>query len=363
MFYEGQVNLKSFACRLALRMIGSRPMANATNRQLTLNSFGAPSEVVKPHSGTVPKPSVGEVLVQTQYAPINPADLNVLEGRYGKLPTLPAVVGNEGSGQIVAVGSDVNDLAPGDLVIYLHRSDCWQDYVLATPSQLLRLPADLDAKAASMLKINPSTAWLLLHQSVDLKPGDWIVQNASNSGVGQAVISIAKAMGWRTANFVRREELVAPLTAIGADLVVLDDDEGKAAALESIGDSPVPLALNAVGGESALRIMSMLSDHGTHVTYGAMGRRPLKIPNSFLIFKGLEVRGLWVTRWLQAAPRAEIEAVYCELAQLMSAGKLPQPIEATYAPEDIAAALEKAAEPQRSGKVLLDFQSGASEGK
>jgi trans-2-enoyl-CoA reductase len=343
-------------------VIGSRPMAIATNRQLTVTSFGIPSEVIQAVRSTVPEPGVGEVLVRTQYAPINPADLNVLEGRYGKLPELPAVVGNEGSGQVVSVGPDVEGLAPGDLVIYLHRSDCWQDYVLATPSQLLRLPAGLDAKAASMLKINPSTAWLLLHQFADLNPGDWIIQNASNSGVGQAVIAIAKAKGWRTANFVRREELIAPLSAIGADLVVLDDDDGKASALESIDDSPVRHAHNAVGGESALRIMSMLSDHGTHVTYGAMGRRPLKIPNSFLIFKNLEVRGLWVTRWLESAPRSEIETVYRELAKLMIAGKLPQPVETTFEPEKIAAAVEKAAEPQRSGKVLLDFQAAASDG-
>lgn len=336
-------------------------MNDKLNRQITLRRFGPPSDVAEQTNTPVPALGPGEILVRTHYAPINPADLNVLEGRYGKLPPLPAVIGNEGSGQVADVAPDVDTFCIGDQVIYLHRSDCWQDYVLARPEHLLAVPAELDPVAASMLKINPSTAWLLLHQFVDLEPGAWIIQNASNSGVGQAVIAIAKAKGWRTANFVRRSELIAPLAASGADLVVLDNDDGRTAALEAIGSAPVRLALNAVGGESALRIMSMLAEEGTHVTYGAMGRRPLKIPNSFLIFKGLHIRGLWVSRWLKSAPRTEIETVYGELVRLMLKGELPQPIDAIFDPGEVVPAIERASQPQRTGKVLLDFRPTESE--
>ena len=332
------------------------------NRQIRVAEFGTPSEAGRCEVGSVPAIAQGQVLVRTAYAPINPADVNVLEGRYGKLPELPAVIGNEGAGIVTELGEGVEGLAVGDRVIYLDRGDSWQDFVVATPEQLLRVPSELDLKLACMLKVNPLKALLLLREAGELEPGSWVVQNAANSGVGRAVIAIAKAKGLRTANFVRREELVAPLSDAGGDLVVLDDDAGRESVGAAIGGEPVGLALNAVGGESALRGMSMLSAGGVSVTYGAMGKRPLKVPNSFLIFKGLHIRGLWISKWLETSSREEIEAAYAELAELMVSGALPQPVDSTFPPEEIGAALSRAMEGGRDGKVLLDFTGGAGEG-
>ncbi len=343
-------------------MIDSQTVSQDINRQITVSAFGIPPDAARPSEAPVPAPGRGELLVRTQYAPINPADLNVLEGRYGTLPQLPAVVGNEGAGQVVAAGPGAEPSVVGRQVFYLGRNDCWQDYVVATPDQLVFVPDEIDPRAACMLKVNPATAWLLLRHRGDLPAGSWVVQNAANSGVGRSVIAIAKAEGWRTANFVRRAELVEPLLDAGADVVALDNDDGKAEMLQAIGGEPVHLALNAVGGDSALRIMSMLADGGTHITYGAMGRRPLKIPNSFLIFKGLEIRGLWVSRWLASAPRDEIEGVYARLGDLVLEGGLEQPVDATFPPSQVGDAVTRAAEGGRAGKVLLDFRPGATEG-
>jgi hypothetical protein len=76
-----------------------------------------------------------------------------------------------------------------------------------------------------MLGINPPTAALLLNESIDLRPGDWVAQNAANSGVGRSLIAIAKARGLKTINFVRRPELVPELQAVGGDLVIVDQSE------------------------------------------------------------------------------------------------------------------------------------------
>ena len=84
-----------------------------------------------------------------------------------------------------------------------------------------------------MLGINPPTASLLLDEASDLKPGDWVVQNAANSGVGRSVIPIAKARGLKTINVVRRPELIPELEAIGGDLVVVDEDD----AIDKIRDN------------------------------------------------------------------------------------------------------------------------------
>ncbi len=331
------------------------------NRRIVLEEYGEPSRAANLKSESIPLPGNGEILVKTSFAPVNPADINILEGRYGSLPPLPATIGTEGSGQVIATGPDVTDIRKGDQVLYLSRTDCWQDYVSCTAKQVIRLPGELPEEAACMLKINPATAWLLLHQDDGQIPGGWIVQNASNSGVGHAVIAIARKLGIRTVNFVRREELIKPLLEAGGNVVVMDNDEGKNSAMEQIGNAPVELALNAVGGESSLRIMSMLSEGATHITYGAMGKRPLKVPNSMLIFKNLKLRGFWLTKWLRTTEQGEIENVYRTLCQLMLSGSMQQPVDSVYPPENVSSAIKRATENRRSGKVLLDFRTNASE--
>jgi len=327
------------------------------NRQIKVEKFTSPEEGASFCQEKIEGPAPEELLIRTQYAPINPADLNIIEGKYGKLPQLPAIIGNEGSGQVIDTGKSCEGFAKGDNVFYVNRNDCWQDYVRVHPNQVIKVPESLSPKLGAMLKVNPATAWLLLNQIQYKEPDSWIVQNASNSGVGIAVIEIAKLMGWKTINFVRRTDLKSQLMSYGADLVVSDDEDGKNEAMEAIGKNLVSLAINAVGGDSALRIMSLLSEGGTHITYGAMAKRPLKVPNSFLIFKDLRIQGLWLSKWLNSTSPQAMETVYGKLADMMIHQKLHQPIDSIFRPEEIKSAIKRSMETGRDGKVLLDFSS------
>lgn len=327
------------------------------NRQIKVAKFSTPEEGASFCQEKIRCPDPEELLIRTQYAPINPADLNVIEGKYGKLPQLPAIIGNEGSGQVVDMGESCEGFAKGDYVFYVNRNDCWQDYVRVHPNQVIKVPESLSPKLSAMLKVNPATAWLLLNQTEYKEPDSWLVQNAANSGVGIAVIEIAKLMGWKTINFVRRADLKDELIGYGADLVVTDNDDGKNEAVEIIGKDQVSLAINAVGGDSALRIMSLLSEGGTHITYGAMAKRPLKIPNSFLIFKDLRIQGLWLSKWLNSTSPQVMKTVYGKLADMMLHEKLHQPIDSIFRPEQIKSAIKRSMETGRDGKVLLDFSS------
>ncbi len=86
-----------------------------------------------------------------------------------------------------------------------------------------------------------------------------------------------------------------------------------------------------------------------------MGRRPLKVPNSFLIFKNLQLRGFWLTEWQKHAPREEIDAMLNSLATMMVEGNLHMPIEKIFAPNECTSAIEAATADQRSGKILFEF--------
>jgi trans-2-enoyl-CoA reductase len=89
------------------------------------------------------------------------------------------------------------------------------------------------------------------------------------------------------------------------------------------------------------------------VTYGAMARRPLTVPNGLLIFKDLQLRGLWVTKWIEGVPRPELDEVYGNLAGLMHAGELAVPVAATLPLADFEKALERAQDSARDGKILF----------
>jgi mitochondrial enoyl-[acyl-carrier protein] reductase / trans-2-enoyl-CoA reductase len=322
---------------------------------LHFEQTGSPWEVLRHSARTLPACAAHEVRIAMRYSPVNPADLNFMEGTYGRVPELPAIPGTEGCGEVLAIGSEVTSVKVGDCVMPLGGGHCWQEYLTLPEHQIAHLPDGIDRVQASMLRINPITAWRLLFSEISLNPGEWVAQNAANSGVGQCVIQIAKAKGLRTVNFVRREELIQPLLDLGADAVFLDNDQGHAAAKELTRGHAPRLAGNAVGGDSALRLMELLAPQGVHVTYGAMSRQSLKVPNKFLIFKGLQLRGLWVTRWFEQASHAELYAVLHPLAEMIQRHELYVAVEEVIPAKEASRAIVRAMESRRAGKIVLDL--------
>ncbi|MGI9241500.1 MAG: MDR family NADPH-dependent oxidoreductase, partial [Verrucomicrobiales bacterium] len=259
--------------------------------------------------------------------------------------------------EVVENPSGAGGLAAGDRVVFLGRGNLWQDQLSVPADQLVKIPSGIDPLQACQLSVNPPTALLLLTNFQGVAEGGWIAQNAANSAVGQAVIQIAKSHGIKTLNFVRRESLIPELEELGADAVLLDEKFSTARAREIAGGAGPALAFNAVGGDSALRLMDLLAPGGQLVTYGAMSRQSLKVPNGFLIFKGIQLNGLWVTEWLKGSSGSAVREVFDQLGQLMADGALKLPVERTYAPEEIRPALEHAQQPERGGKILLQFSA------
>ena len=321
-----------------------------------LTAFGNPADVLSLRESTPPQPDEGELLLEMLAAPVNPADLNVIEGKYGELPTLPAVIGNEGVGRVAALGSKVQGFSVGDLVLPMRRGT-WTQFMLASAAEAVQLPGGMDVIQAAMLSVNPASAWGMLENFVSLEQGDWILQNAANSAVGRCVIQIARSRGWKTLNVVRRPEVVEDLKKLGADAVVLEGQDLRNVSEGVCGAARPRLALNAVGGASALNLANALADRGTLVTYGAMGRQPLKIPNGLLIFRNLEFKGFWVSRWLQRLSPAKTKETWSSLAALSLQGKLRIPVHRIFPVTELRAALVEAARESRDGKVLLDLHA------
>lgn len=324
---------------------------------LRFESCGDPAQVLRLVEVSAPDPGPGEVRIRMRRAPVNPADLNFIEGTYGIKPVLPAIPGNEGCGVVESTGPGVTAVAAGDLVL-VAGTGTWATACTVPEARCFRLPADLPHDFACMLYVNPPTAWGLLHEFTPLPPGGWVIQNGANSAVGRCVIQIARAKGWKTFNLVRRPDVVDELRALGGDVVEVDEPTLPKRAAALTGGADIRLALNCVGGESAATVAKCLATGGHHVTYGAMSKQPLKLPNGLLIFKALRLHGFWMTRLYKTAPRALTVGILAELAALHRQGRLRIPVDACLPLARPADAVRRAAEGGRGGKVLFDLAAG-----
>ena len=317
---------------------------------------GNPAEVLRVESRPCPTPGAGEAIVKMRAAPINPADLNQIEGKYPIRAELPATPGFEGAGVVIDIGANVTNIAPGALVILPHNVGTWRDAVAVKADELVVVPAGIEPVYAAMLKINPMTAWRLLHDYVDLEKGDWLIQNAANSAAGRAVIQIAHGLGYKTVNVVRRTELIDELHAEGGDAVLVDGENLREEVKAATSAAPIRLGLNAVGGDSALRLANCLAPESTLVTYGAMSLQPLKIPNGLLIFKDLRFRGIWINKWYDNATKQERMEAFRALFGMAKRGLLRTKVEKAYPLMEAKAAVTHAAQGKRSGKIIFEFE-------
>ena len=299
---------------------------------------------------------MNEAVVKMRAAPVNPADLNQIEGKYPVRPELPATPGFEGAGVVAELGTGVKNLTSGALVILPHNIGTWRDAVAVRAEELVVVPDRIEPVQAAMLKINPLTAWRLLHDYVDLQKGDWLIQNAANSAAGCDVIQIAHELGYKTVNIVRRAELVDEVRAEGGDVVLVDTENLREEVKDATGGASIRLGLNSVGGESALRLANCLAPGGTLVSFGAMSLQPLKIPTGLLIFKDLRFRGIWINKWYDNAPPSERMQAFRPLFDMARCGLLKTKVEKAYPLSEVKVAVAHAAQGKRSGKIILEFE-------
>ncbi|WP_295875251.1 zinc-dependent alcohol dehydrogenase family protein [uncultured Zhongshania sp.] len=292
-----------------------------------------------------------EALVELIASPINPSDVLTLTGEYGILPPLPAIGGNEGVGKIVKLGG--KGPAIGQTVMLPAGSGTWATHMVCKTAQLIPVPNEADAKQLAMMTINPPTALLMLEEFVDLQPGDWVIQNAANSGVGSYLIQLAKIKGLKTINVVRRESAVEGVKAQGADVVLVDGPKLAKQVAELTGDNQPKLGIDAVGGSSTDRIAASLAMGGTLVNYGLMSGEPCQVSANSFVFRDVTLKGFWLARWFRNATPEKQKAVFGQIIKYIAEGKLKTKIHAEYPVSEIKQAVAAAAEGGREGKILV----------
>jgi len=278
---------------------------------LIFKQYGNPTDVLELVDTTLDtlQTELGpeDVLVQFKASPINPADINTIQGVYAVKPKLPAIPGNEGCADVLKVGSSVRDLQVGDRVIPSKSTNgTWRTHWRTHFSDFNKIDKRLDVFSASQTIVNPSTAYRMLKDYATLKEGETVLQNGANSAVGKNVIQMAKKYKLVTVNVIRKrdnqqeqDELVNELKQLGANHVITEEDlDNKDFMINLFKNIPKPrLAFNCVGGTNALNCIKYLDKNGYLVTYGAMAKRPIMVGAAPLIFKNIKIVGFWMTSW------------------------------------------------------------------
>ncbi|MAH80925.1 MAG: hypothetical protein CMP39_04525 [Rickettsiales bacterium] len=295
------------------------------------------------------------VRVKLICAPINPADINMVEGKYLVKPDLPAILGNEAVGEVIEIGADVTLVKVGDRVFhpFQHAKNWigfWQTSWIISEEDCMKVPSFFTSEQAAMLSINPITAYIMLNSFSELKKDDWIIQNCASSAVGQWIIFLAKRMGLKTVNIIRKESQKSFLYSIGADIVLIEQDRFSSL-VEQKGQ--IKLALNAVGGSSAKECAKTLTDYGTMVTYGAMAKEPITLGNSLFIFRNITLTGFNRTKWVMEQSRSDIINAYHDFFKLINLESCQIPIYKSFSLAQFKDAYKAYFDSNKFGKVLF----------
>lgn len=324
-------------------------------RAITHNTFGNPADVLQVTEKDIPNPGPGQARIRVTLATIHNHDLWTVKGSYGFVPDLPAAAGTEAVGIVDALGEGVEGLQVGQRVASGTSFGIWAEYALVDASGLIPVPEQLSDESAAQLVAMPFSAISLL-DFLDMKPGEWLIQNSANGAVGRMLAQLAESRGINVVGLVRRDAGVQELAAQNISGVVSTETPGWEKQVEEItGGASIAVALDSVGGSSAADLVKLLGEGGTLVSFGAMGNPIMEIPSGPVIFKHITVKGFWGSKVSREMPAEKKTKLFGELIARILDGTLTLPVDSTFDAANIVSAVRASSEPGRAGKVLIRF--------
>jgi NADPH2:quinone reductase len=264
------------------------------------------------------------------------------------------------------IGSSVEGVTVGQRVITVGVTGTWQEYVVADAWRILPVPAGMSDSTAAQILANPVTAVILTGDELDVRAGEWLLQTAAGSTVGQSVIQLGVHVGFKTLNVVHRRSAVEDILALGGTAVICTEDEDLRDRVADIaGHDGVSKAIDCVAGEVCADVSRALAPHGELIVYGALSTHrqtdadKLVIPvfARSLIYETKTVRGFWLFRWLTETAKERMAATIERTVHLAASGVLRVPAGQPIPVEKFSEAVYLAEAPAHGGKPLLTFDS------
>ncbi len=330
-------------------------------RAIHMTAVGGP-EVLQPIELAEPEiTSPTGILVRLHAAGVNPIDTKIRSRGLFHDAEPPAVLGCDGAGEVVAVGSAVARFAIGDRVWFCHgglgrEQGNYAEFTVLEQNQAERMPERLDYLHAAAGPLVLITAWEALFDQARLQSGETVLIHAGAGGVGHVAVQLAKIRGARVLATAGSEQGIALARELGADSV-LDYRAGDVSArvLELTGGRGVDVCLESVGPQVFRDSIGMMAPYGRLVT--------LLDPGSELDLSAARSKNLQIAFTLMLTPmlldlhdaRMHQGEILCECAALIDADQLRLHIAHTFPLEQAARAHEQIATGHTHGKIVLEI--------
>lgn len=315
----------------------------------------------RPRLGELPDPvpGPGEVLVAVKAAGLNRADLMQLRGNYPPPPGESEVPGLECAGEVVALGDGAGEWAPGQRVMALVAGGGQGSLAAVPAGQLMALPDALSFAEGAAIPEAGLTAWTNLVAEGGLRDGETVLISGANGGVGSFAVQLAAALGARVLAAGRDLGRLEPLRELGADELLLLDDDLPARAREATGGRGADLALDLVAGEHLPRMLGALAPRGRLILVGLTAGHRAEIDLSVVLRHRLRLVG----SVLRPRPRPEKAALVAAFADFalprLAAGELRAVIDRVFPFERAVEAYAALEEGGVNGKIIFSFEPAA----
>ena len=321
-----------------------------TSKAIRIHTNGGP-EVMRWEDVPTPEPGPGEALVHHEAVGLNYIDVYFRTGLYKS--ALPATLGMEGAGTVVAVGDGVTTVKPGDRVAYAGGPlGAYATERVIAADRLVTVPAAIDFKTAAAMMLQGMTAQYLVRRTYTVKPGETIVVHAAAGGVGLILCQWAKYIGATVIGVVSTPEKADLARANGAAHVVIGHTELPAEVKRITGGAMVPVVYDSVGKDTFMASLDSLAPLGLMISYGNASGPVPPVELGILNAKG----SLYITRPSLAtytSKRADLERVTADLFDVVQKGAVRIQVNQTF-PLSNAAAAHTALEARKTtGSTVL----------
>jgi NADPH2:quinone reductase len=306
-----------------------------TMRAAAFDKAGGP-EVLSIHELPVPSPSATEVLIAVHGAGVAVWEADMRQHMSSRAP-FPLVLGSDGAGTIVAMGSDVHGFKVGDEV-YGTGIGFYAEYVKARADRIAHVPKGLDLTQASILAISGLSALQGIDDVLQLKAGQTLIIHGAAGGVGTVAIQLARLRGVKVLATASTDEGLALARKLGADAVVNGRTGDIAAAAKQFAPQGVDAVLGLAGGDALEHCIDALRPGQGRVAY-MYGLEPIPRPRG----------NMRMILYSFIGGTSELE----RLNRAVEAAKLRVPVAAVYSLADAAAAHRRLEAGHLLGKIVL----------
>ena len=317
-------------------------------KAVRIHEYGGP-EVLRLDDVPEPVAAPGEVLLRVRAAGVNFADTKRRSGKAGRQVPLPAILGSEAAGIILAVGNGVNPMLRGLRAVGL-ASEAQAELVRMPASEVVLLPDEVEFEVGAALPVQGLTAYHLLHTVDWVTPGMTLLVHAISGGVGLMLLQLAKAAGARVLGTTSTEEKAEVARRLGADAVLVAPQDLAAEVLTLTGGQGVNLVFDSVGRSTAEASLRCLAPFGHLVFFGSASGPPPPLDVEALYARSLKVSAYWLG---SPHPSDSHRAALHELVSDVAAGTLSCTLGLRLPLEEVAEAHRALEERRTVGKVVL----------